>query len=145
MVNHGKSEVLQSWGAFLIVHITAVPHLSPLLTCQGWYFVDIIRTGSGPVETSGFRTSPDLPREATGQNVNPKESAENRKLDADFAFDRSIGLLLLELVVSILKFGHPPACFISHMVTCILRALADAKPWRTQTRVRPGRCLLRVR
>lgn len=28
-----------------------------------WYFIDIIRTGSGAVETAGFRTAPDLPRE----------------------------------------------------------------------------------
>lgn len=31
---------------------------------RGWYFIDVIRTGSAPVETNSFRTAADLPREA---------------------------------------------------------------------------------
>lgn len=50
------SKDLRSWSGLMKV-IT-------FLVLGSWYFVDIIRTGSGAVETSGFRTSPDLPREA---------------------------------------------------------------------------------
>ena len=49
------SKDLRSWGGLLKL----------LSSCflTAWYFVDIVRTGSGPVETSAYRTAPDLPRE----------------------------------------------------------------------------------
>ena len=36
---------------------------SAVLCAGGWYFIDIMRTGSAPTETSGFKTAPDFPRQ----------------------------------------------------------------------------------
>lgn len=50
------SKDLSTWGGLLKV--------ISIFGLTSWYFVDVVRTGSGPVETSAFRTAPDLPREA---------------------------------------------------------------------------------
>mmetsp|Transcript_93594 Transcript_93594/g.166519 ORF Transcript_93594/g.166519 Transcript_93594/m.166519 type:complete len:527 (+) Transcript_93594:66-1646(+) len=47
---------LQSWAGLLKIVV--------VMLLSSWYFIDVVRTGSGPVQTSGFRTAPDLPRAA---------------------------------------------------------------------------------